>query len=42
MVLEHMTVHYQPIVDLDTGAIAGFEVLSRTPFGASFATSARV
>ncbi len=29
MVLERMTVHYQPIVDLDTGAIAGFEALSR-------------
>jgi len=27
--LERMTVHYQPIVDLDTGAIAGFEALSR-------------
>jgi EAL domain-containing protein (putative c-di-GMP-specific phosphodiesterase class I) len=28
-VLERMTVHYQPIVDLNTGAIAGFEALSR-------------
>jgi EAL domain-containing protein (putative c-di-GMP-specific phosphodiesterase class I) len=28
-VLERMTVHYQPIVDLDTGAVAGFEALSR-------------
>jgi EAL domain-containing protein (putative c-di-GMP-specific phosphodiesterase class I) len=27
--LERMTVHYQPIVDLDTGAVAGFEALSR-------------
>jgi EAL domain-containing protein (putative c-di-GMP-specific phosphodiesterase class I) len=29
-VLERMTVHYQPIVDLNSGAIAGFEALSRT------------
>ena len=29
MVLERMTVHYQPIVDLNTGTIAGFEALSR-------------
>ena len=27
--LERMTVHYQPIVDLNTGAVAGFEALSR-------------
>jgi len=27
--LERTTVHYQPIVDLDTGAVAGFEALSR-------------
>jgi EAL domain-containing protein (putative c-di-GMP-specific phosphodiesterase class I) len=27
--LERMTVHYQPIVDLNTGAIAGVEALSR-------------
>jgi sensor c-di-GMP phosphodiesterase-like protein len=29
-VLERMTVHYQPVVDLETGAVAGFEALSRT------------
>jgi EAL domain-containing protein (putative c-di-GMP-specific phosphodiesterase class I) len=29
MVLERATVHYQPIVELDTGAIAGFEALTR-------------
>ena len=29
-VLERATVHYQPIVDLNTGGIAGFEALMRT------------
>ncbi|MEF8767778.1 MAG: EAL domain-containing protein [Candidatus Accumulibacter phosphatis] len=33
MVLERATVHYQPIIDLDTGAIAGFEALLRTVDG---------
>jgi EAL domain-containing protein (putative c-di-GMP-specific phosphodiesterase class I) len=28
-VLERVTVHYQPIVDLNTGAVAGFEALAR-------------
>jgi len=41
-VLERATVHYQPIVDLNIGAIAGFEALMRTIIAATSSIRARV
>ena len=41
-VLERATVHYQPIVDLNIGAIAGFEALMRTIIAATSLIRARV